>query len=172
VEPQSRQADVDAYIGLGANIRDPQDQIRVALNELSALPATTLVRASSLYRSAPWGYADQPDFINAVACLRTGLTPPTLLVELLRIEQRHGRERSFRNAPRPLDLDIIVYGDSIIDQEGLTIPHPRMRERAFVLVPLQEISPDLIIPGMGALRQLVNECRDAPPEKIKSNPRQ
>lgn len=149
---------VEAYIGLGANVDDPKAQIASALGELAALPATQLVRASSLYRSAPWGYADQPDFLNAVAQLRTELAPQQLMRALIAIEQRHGRQRTFRNAPRPLDLDIILYGEGHIASAELTIPHPRMHERAFVLLPLFEIAADLTIPSRGALRDLVAAC--------------
>lgn len=149
---------VEAYVGMGGNIDDPMTHLQRALVELGALPHTRFVRRSSFYRSAPWGYADQPDFINAVAQLSTRLAPHDLLRELIAIEQRHGRERSFRNAPRPLDLDIIVYGDRVIADEALKVPHPRMAERAFVLLPLAEIVPQLCVPGLGTAAELAGAC--------------
>jgi len=132
-----------AYVGLGSNLDDPAEQVRAALGELEHLPQTRLAAASSLYRSRPLGYAAQPDFVNAVAALDTALEPLALLAELQAIEARHGRARSFRNAPRTLDLDLLLYGDQTIDQPGLIVPHPRMHERAFVLQPLLEIAPQL-----------------------------
>lgn len=140
---------VVATIGLGANLNDPAAQVEYALAELDRLPATRLLARSSLYASSPVGYVDQPDFINAVAQVETGLAPRALLAALLDIEQRHGRERSFRNAPRTLDLDLLLYGDARFHEEGLTLPHPRMHERAFVLLPLLEIAAQTVIPGRG-----------------------
>ncbi|HWI13107.1 MAG TPA: 2-amino-4-hydroxy-6-hydroxymethyldihydropteridine diphosphokinase [Burkholderiales bacterium] len=145
---------VTAYVALGSNLEDPQSQLRSGLESLSTLPATRLLRASSFYRSAPVGYADQPDFVNAVAAIETGLSPRELLDALLAIERRHGRVREFANAPRTLDLDIVAYGARTIDEPGLAIPHPRMHQRAFVVVPLAEIAPDAVIPGRGTARQL------------------
>jgi 2-amino-4-hydroxy-6-hydroxymethyldihydropteridine diphosphokinase len=153
-------APVDAYIALGANIDAPRRHLEQALQELDAMPQSRLLKASSFYRSAPWGYQDQPDFVNAVARIETRLTPGALLAELLGIEHAHGRERSFKNAPRPLDLDIVLYGDQRIDEPGLAIPHPRMRERAFVLAPLAEIAPDLSVPGLGSVQALLALVRD------------
>jgi 2-amino-4-hydroxy-6-hydroxymethyldihydropteridine diphosphokinase len=135
-----------AYVGLGSNLEDPVRQVETALEELDQLPHTRVVRRSSLYRTAPVGYAEQPDFINAVARLETGLPADRLLEELQALEHRHGRTRSFRNAPRTLDLDLLLYGDLVLRTERLTVPHPRMKERAFVLEPLREIAPDLEIP--------------------------
>lgn len=135
-----------AYVGLGSNLQDPVRQVESAFDELDRLPDTRLVKRSSLYRTAPAGYADQPDFINAVAQLETGLAADRLLAELQSIEARHGRERSFRNAPRTLDLDLLLYGSLVMRTERLTLPHPRMRERAFVLDPLREIAPGLELP--------------------------
>ena len=132
-----------AYIGIGSNLDDPRRQVLDALAELDRLPHTRLVKKSSLYRSAPLGHADQPDFINAVAQLETGLPAERLLAELQAVEARHGRKRSFPNAPRTLDLDVLLYGESALDLPNLKIPHPRMHERAFVLKPLLEISPEL-----------------------------
>jgi 2-amino-4-hydroxy-6-hydroxymethyldihydropteridine diphosphokinase len=151
---------VTAYIGLGANLNDPAAQVEFALAELDRLPATTLVARSSLYASAPVGYVDQPDFVNAVARIETALAPRALLAALLDIEHRHGRERSFRNAPRALDLDLLLYGDAHFREEGLTLPHPRMTERAFVLLPLTEIAPELDIPGRGRAADWISSCAD------------
>jgi 2-amino-4-hydroxy-6-hydroxymethyldihydropteridine diphosphokinase len=124
--------------------------VRRAIDALGALPGTRLAAASSLYRTAPVGYADQPDFVNAVAALDTELSPRGLLDGLLAIERDAGRERSFRNAPRTLDLDLLLYGDATLEDDVLTVPHPRMHERAFVLAPLAEIAPDAEIPGRGS----------------------
>jgi 2-amino-4-hydroxy-6-hydroxymethyldihydropteridine diphosphokinase len=139
---------------LGSNLDHPERQISNALRELAAMPETRLVTASSLYRSAPVGYRDQPDFVNAVARVETALKPRALLDQLLGIERRHGRVRKFPNAPRTLDLDIVLYGDLELDEPRLTIPHPRMCERAFVIVPLAEIAPDAVVPGRGPVRDL------------------
>ena len=149
-----------AYIALGSNLDNPKMQIQDAFAELDEIEATHLLRTSSLYASAPWGYADQPDFVNAVASVETELPPRRLLDELLKIETWHGRERSFANAPRTLDLDIALYGNDIVDEESLKIPHPRIHERAFVLVPLGEIAPDLAIPGHGPITKLLERCND------------
>jgi 2-amino-4-hydroxy-6-hydroxymethyldihydropteridine diphosphokinase len=132
-----------AYVGLGSNLEHPENQVRQAFDELDRLPHTRLVRKSSLYRTAPIGHEAQPDFINAVAQLETGLPAERLLAELQDIEQRHGRKRSFRNAPRTLDLDLLLFGDARLSSPQLTVPHPRMHERAFVLEPLLEIAPQL-----------------------------
>lgn len=139
-----------AYIALGANLRDPRGQLASALSSIARLPDTTLMRVSSLYRSAPLGYTAQPEFVNAVCEVATGLAPQALLSALLEIERRHGRERSFANAPRTLDLDIVLYGDLVIEEPGLIVPHPRMLQRAFVLLPLAEIAPQVHIPNAGA----------------------
>lgn len=136
-------APVTAYVALGANLGDAQAALRQALHDLGALPRTQLARASSLYRSAPVDAAG-PDYLNAVAELHTGLGPYELLVELQGLEQRAGRERPWRNAPRTLDLDILLHGELRQDDPVLTLPHPRMLERAFVLLPLAEIAPVLV----------------------------
>ncbi len=140
---------VSAYVGLGANLGNPAAALRSAMQALGRLPETRMTRASSLYRSAPLGHADQPEFLNAVAELSTRLAPRALLEGLLRIEARAGRERSFRNAPRTLDLDLLLYSSRSIDEPGLQVPHPRMHERRFVLEPLLEIAPGVTIPGKG-----------------------
>lgn len=149
---------VIATVGLGANLNDPAAQVEYALAELDRLPATRLVARSSLYASAPVGYVDQPDFVNAVAQVETALAPRALLAALLDIEHRHGRERSFRNAPRTLDLDLLLYGDARFHEDGLTLPHPRMHERAFVLLPLLEIASDATIPGHGRVADWAARC--------------
>ncbi|GGP22844.1 2-amino-4-hydroxy-6-hydroxymethyldihydropteridine diphosphokinase [Silvimonas iriomotensis] len=138
-----------AFVALGANLDDPAAQLAAAVKALGELPHTTLVACSRFYASAPVGYADQPDFVNAVAAVDTGLTPDELLQGLLQIEAAQGRERTFRNAPRTLDLDVLLYDSITRNDAHLVIPHPRMHERAFVLVPLAEIAPDTVIPGLG-----------------------
>lgn len=130
-------------------------QVRQALDALATLPQTTLARASSLYRSAPVGYHNQPDFINAVAEVATTLQAPALLRALLALETRHGRQRPFPNAPRVLDLDLLLYDDLMMETAELTLPHPRMATRGFVLLPLAEIAPTLEIAGLGRVADLV-----------------
>jgi 2-amino-4-hydroxy-6-hydroxymethyldihydropteridine diphosphokinase len=141
-----------AYVGIGSNLDDPAARVRDALVDLAALPGTRLVKRSSLYRTQPQGYAAQPDFVNAVAALDTELAPAELLDRLQAIETNAGRRRSFPNAPRTLDLDLLLYDAYRIDHPGLVVPHPRMHERAFVLVPLVEIAPEVRIPGAGRAR--------------------
>ncbi len=143
-----------AYIGIGSNLEDPRAQVLRAFEELARAPDTRVTARSSLYRTAPIGHAAQPDFINAVAAVETQLSPDALLRELQAIEVRHGRARSFPNAPRTLDLDLLLYGDARINEPGLSVPHPRMHERAFVLQPLVEIAPQVQIPQRGA----ASEC--------------
>ena len=147
-----------AFIALGSNLEAPLTHIRNAFVELGALPKTKLIARSSLYRSAPVGNVNQPYFINAVAKLETRLAPSELLAALLEIEHRHGRRREFPNAPRTLDLDLLLYGDLIHHEHGLTIPHPRMHQRAFVLSPLHEIAPDCVIPGIGSVAEVLAAC--------------
>lgn len=144
-----------ALIALGSNLQDPAAQVREGFAALAALPGTRLAAHSALYRSAPVGYAGQPDFINAVAAIETALAPRALLEALLAVERSHGRVRDFANAPRALDLDILLYGDLVLHEHGLTIPHPRMHERAFVLMPLAEIAPHCVIPGRGRVSELL-----------------
>lgn len=147
-----------AYVGLGSNLDRPREQVLAALEELERLPQTHLVSRSRLYRSAPLGHEAQPDFVNAVARIDTGLEPLLLLAELQAIEKRHGRERPFPDAPRTLDLDLLLYGDEVITSSSLTVPHPRMHERAFVLRPLAEICPAASVPGRGTAAQLLQAC--------------
>lgn len=134
---------VTAFVGLGANLGDPVDTLHQAIAALAQLPATRVARVSSFHRSAPVDAAG-PDYVNAVAELRTGLDPYALLAALQGIELAAGRERPYRNAPRTLDLDLLVYGCARISSAALEVPHPRMRERAFVLVPLAELAPQLV----------------------------
>ena len=143
------------FIALGSNLKEPQRQLRAGFAALARLPDTQRIAQSSLYRSAPVGYVNQPDFVNAVAAIRTALSPSALLDALLAVERGHGRVREFANAPRTLDLDLLLYGDARIDEPGLEIPHPRLHERAFVLGPLAELDPALEIPGKGSIQTLL-----------------
>lgn len=141
-----------AYVALGANLGEAETTVRAAIAALGRLPGTQLVAASSLYRTAPVGVPEpQPDYINAVARLATTLTPHALLDELLALEARFGRVRPYRWAPRALDLDLLLYGDVVLDTPRLTLPHPRLHRRAFVLEPLLELDPFLEAPGLGPL---------------------
>ncbi|MDL2354630.1 MAG: 2-amino-4-hydroxy-6-hydroxymethyldihydropteridine diphosphokinase [Pseudomonadota bacterium] len=144
-----------AYVGIGANLGDARANVGDALVRLAALPATALLRHSASYVSAPIDSSGD-DYINAVACIDTALDAPALLAALHGIEIAHGRARPYRNAPRTLDLDILLYGDAVIDLPALHVPHPRMLERAFVLVPLLEIAPDAEVPGHGPARQYLS----------------
>ena len=139
---------VSAFIGLGANLGDARATVEAALQELGALPGTRLAEGSSLFRSAPVD-AGGDDYVNAVARLETTLSAADLLDALMQIERAHGRERSGHNAPRTLDLDLLLYGRKTISTGTLTVPHPRMTQRAFVLIPLLQIAPLIDIPGMG-----------------------
>ena len=149
---------VTVYVGLGSNLGGPREQVQAAVAELGRIPDTKLLASSSLYGSAPLGYTAQPDFVNAVAKLDTGLSPERLLAELQAIEARHGRERRFPDAPRTLDLDLLLYDDAEFDAPGLVVPHPRMHERAFVLAPLVEIEPLARVPGHGRAAELLARC--------------
>ena len=137
---------VIAYVGLGANLGDREKAVLGAIAKLGEIPHTRLVRASSLHETKPHE-ASGPDFINAVACIETRLDAMALLAHLQAIENDAGRERPYRNAPRTLDLDLLLYGSARIDSRTLTVPHPRMHERAFVLMPLREIAPDALPPA-------------------------
>ena len=153
-KPARVPACVSAYIGLGANLGEPVSALREALLALAALPGSLLTATSSFYRTAPID-SSGPDYLNAVARLDTCLEPLSLLAELQRIELAHGRERPYRNAPRTLDLDLLLYGDARIATPTLTVPHPRLHERAFVARPLAEIAPQLSIPGRGRVADLL-----------------
>lgn len=153
-----RVKDYVAYVAIGANLGDPVATVRAAIAALRTLAGTRLIAVSSLYRTAPVGLHHQPDFINAVAALdvnSAALPAPVLLERLFSVEADFGRVRSIKNAPRTLDLDLLLYGDQAFDQPGLTLPHPRMTERAFVLAPLAEIAPGLQIPGHGHIDDLL-----------------
>lgn len=159
-----------AYIGIGANLGDARANVEDAIARLARLPQSTLVRVSALYRTAPIDSSGD-DYINAVAALETALSAHALLAALRDIEQAHGRERPYRNAPRTLDLDLLLYGDALIDDlPTLAVPHPRMHERAFVLAPLAEIAPDAVIPSRaGAPRRvasLLAGVADQPIDKL------
>jgi 2-amino-4-hydroxy-6-hydroxymethyldihydropteridine diphosphokinase len=148
-----------AYIALGSNLRRPQHQLRKAVFALHALPDTHIEKVSSVYRSAALGPGEQPDYLNAVVLLATRLSPTDLLGALQHVENEQGRIRDIRWGPRTLDLDLLLYGDAIIDSPQLTIPHPRMRERHFVLYPLFEISGlDLQLPDGTEFAALLREC--------------
>lgn len=145
---------VTAFVGLGANLGDAAATVKAALDELAALPGTRLASSSRLYRTPAWGRRDQPDFVNAAARLETGLTADALLDALLAMERGFGRTRDdgARWGPRTLDLDLLLYGEARIARPGLCVPHPHLHQRAFVLVPLLEIAPDLVLPGAGPAR--------------------
>lgn len=150
-----------AYIGIGSNLEDPLHQVQHSIANLDTIPWTKFVSSSSLYLSEPLlaeGAADQPDYVNAVVKVETGLDPWSLLEELHHLEALSGRVRSERWAPRTLDLDILLYDDRIIDSPDLTVPHPGLYERNFVLYPLAEIDPDLVIPGSGEIGGLLARC--------------
>lgn len=153
-------AQVRAFVAIGANLGDPLANVRGAMEALDQLPQSRLVACSSLYRTAPVGVSGQPDFINAVAELSTTLAPRALLQALLAQEQAWGRRRDIPLAPRTLDLDLLLHGNTVIREADLSIPHPRAHLRAFVLVPLAEIAPDLHIPEAGPIAQLLARVAD------------
>lgn len=146
---------VRAFVAFGANLGDPAAAFALALARLDALPDTRVVAQSSLYRTAPIGVQAQPDYVNAVIALDTALDAPGLLDALLAIEHEGGRTRDFHMAPRTMDLDLLLHGNSVIDEPGLQVPHPRMHLRAFTLLPLAEIAPDTLIPGIGTVAALL-----------------
>lgn len=146
---------VAACVALGSNLDDPRAQVRRGFEALAALPQSRLLARSRLYRTPPWGITEQPDFINAAARLETSLPPRALLDALRAIETRAGRVRGVRNGPRILDLDLLLYGDRIVDDPDLVVPHPRLHERAFVLLPLADVAPGLDVPGYGRVRDLL-----------------
>ena len=141
-------------MALGSNLGNPVQTIEDAIDAMAALRGSLLMAISSLYRTAPVGLKHQPDFINAVVALDTRLGPRELLEELFALEARFGRERSVKNAPRTLDLDLLLHGDAMIDEPGLRVPHPHLHERAFALLPLAEIAPEAEIPGIGMVGKL------------------
>lgn len=149
---------VQAYIGLGSNLDNPERQIGQALKDLDNIPATQLISDSGLFKSPPMGPQDQPDYLNAVALLATELDAESLLDQLQSIENNHGRVRTRHWGERTLDLDILLYGDMMINSERLTVPHTGLAEREFVLYPLQKITPDLQVPGKGSIAELIKAC--------------
>ncbi len=164
-------AAIRAFVGLGSNLDDPRAQLQCALLALTGLPLTKLLARSSLYRSAPLGGLEQPDYLNAVVALETGLSATGLLIELQAIELQQGRVRSTQRwQSRTLDLDLLLYGEMRLHDETLTVPHPGMAQRAFVLYPLQEIAPDLFIPGLGALSTLIARCPRADLRRLDGAP--
>ena len=156
----NRKPAICCYVGLGSNLNQPVKQIELALAELHRLPGTRCEIVSSLYHSQPMGPADQPDYVNAVAQLITKYRAADLLTQLLRLENAHGRQRNpeLQNGPRTLDLDLLLYDEQQIDQSGLTVPHPGLHQRDFVVLPLLEISPEITIPGVGALAEWREKC--------------
>lgn len=152
---------VSAYIGLGSNLDEPLQQLQTALAALNKLPDTCVAKCSSFYASKPMGPVDQPDYVNAVAELHTALAADALLLGLQASEQAQGRVRRGEHwGPRTLDLDILLYAEDVIDTDTLQVPHPGLAERDFVLIPLAEIAPDVVIPGRPALQQLIEDCPD------------
>ena len=147
---------IPAFIGVGSNLDDPVAQIQTALGALAKLPASRVQLSSGLYRNPPMGPADQPDFVNAVVAILTRLSPHELLRNLQAIESRQGRDRGaqIRWGPRRIDLDVLTYGSRIIDEENLSIPHSGISDRNFVLLPMLEIAPELVVPGHGTVRSL------------------
>ncbi|OOG61504.1 2-amino-4-hydroxy-6-hydroxymethyldihydropteridine diphosphokinase [Rhodanobacter sp. B04] len=155
-----------AYIALGSNLGYPQQQLLDAMHALASLPDTRVLKHSPLYRTPPWGMLEQPPFINAAVQVETALSPHGLLDALLEIEQRAGRVRAERNGPRTLDLDLLHVDGVQLDDARLTLPHPRMAERAFVLLPLHDIAPTLQLPGQGTVAELLARLDLAGCEKL------
>ena len=155
-----------AYIGLGSNLGDAAGCVRAGMQALRELVQTHTVRCSSLYRSAPIGITEQPDFINAVCTCATALPADALMTQLLAIERAHGRERAdeIKGGPRTLDMDLLLYGERVSDTPALSLPHPRLHQRAFVLYPLAELDPELIVPGRGHVQTLLRAC---PPQRVE-----
>lgn len=158
-------------VGLGANLGNPIAAVRQALQALAGLPGTRVLAASRLYRTPAWGRVDQPDYVNAAALLETGLGPKPLLDHLLEIERKAGRSRggetaSMRWGPRVLDLDLLLYGDRVVNQAGLRVPHPHLHERAFALLPLAEIAADAAFPGHGSVGEALRHVDVAGVEPI------
>ena len=147
-----------AFIAFGSNLQNPKSQVERAIQSVKNTPNIGLIQTSSLYKTAPVGYDNQDDFVNAVAEIKTNLTPLDLLRTLLSIENTFGRERPFPNAPRVLDLDLLLYDDVAISSAELTLPHPRMHERGFVMIPLAEIAPNISISQHGHADELAAKC--------------
>jgi len=157
-----------AFVAFGSNLNEPASQVTRAFQAIEKLPKTKLVKQSSLYKTAPVGYSDQPDFINAVAEIATELSAEALMEQLLEVEKTFGRERPFANAPRVLDLDLLLFDDLILRTESLTLPHPRMHLRGFVLLPLAEIAPEINIPQHGNVVKLAEFHQSQEIEKLGS----
>jgi len=155
-----------AVIGLGANLGDPAAQLRAAIAAIGTLPGTRVLAVSSFYRTAPVGVAAQPDFVNAAVAIDTALAPRALLAALAGLERAAGRERTRAGAPRPLDLDILLYGERVVDEPDLRIPHPRLHERAFALAPLIEVAPGAVVPGRGPAADLLARCAGQRIERV------
>lgn len=149
---------MQVFIGLGSNLDDPQTQILTAIDDIKKLDNTRLIKQSSLYHSPPMGPQDQPDYVNAVVEVDTGLSPHVLLDNLQKLEQKHGRIKKRHWGERTLDLDILLYSNLMIDDERLNVPHPGLTERAFVVYPLAEIAADITIPGKGDLATIKQHC--------------
>ena len=156
---------MEAFIGIGANLGDARANALDAVARLRRVPGIAVTAVSSLYRTAPIDSSGD-DYINAVARIDTTLAPHALLEALFAIEREHGRERPYRNAPRTLDLDLLLYGDEVIDTATLAVPHPRLTQRAFVLVPLLEIAPHIAVPGLGAAASFAPDVADQRIEPI------
>lgn len=161
----------DAFIGLGSNLAEPSVQLAKAVVGLAGLPGTELVAQSPFYRSRPVGPQDQPDFVNGAVWLRTTLSPLTLLDHLQDIEQAHGRERLQRWGPRTLDLDLLIYGDETLTEPRLTVPHPELPNRDFVLQPLLDLNPALALPDGTSIVDLRSRCADNQLRKLHPVPR-
>ena len=157
---------ITAFVAIGSNQGDARGHVLEAFDELAHLPDTYLTARSSLYRSAPVEAPGQPDYVNAVAALDTELSAAQLFGALQDIEQRHGRERPYPNAPRTLDLDLLTYGDMVLASPMLTLPHPRMHQRAFVLRPLLELDARAEVPGRGRAADLLAACADQRVERL------
>ena len=163
---------VIAYIGLGSNLGDSAARVQEGMAAVGAIPGVRLRRCSSLYRSAPVGITAQPDFINAACEIETTLDPAGLLQQLLEVERHGGRVRDgTKGGPRTLDLDLLLYGERVMNEPGLVLPHPRLHELAFVLQPLCELDENLNIPGQGAARVLLAACHDQRIERLSAGTR-
>ncbi|NHZ69723.1 MAG: 2-amino-4-hydroxy-6-hydroxymethyldihydropteridine diphosphokinase [Thermotogales bacterium] len=155
------------FIGLGSNLQNPESQLRQAIKVLGELPGSSVQAVSSLYRSAPMGPQDQPDYVNAVVQLATGLSPEELLDQLQRVEQDHERVRGQHWGPRTLDLDILLYAEDVIETERLQIPHPGLAQRNFVLYPLAEIDDCIAVPELGTVKALLEKCPRGDLERLE-----
>ncbi len=161
-----------AYVGIGSNLNDPELQVSSAMAQLDAIDECAVIARSSLYVTAPVGFSNQPDFVNAACALKTKLSAIDLLDFMLDVESRIGRVRThLPNRPRIIDLDLLLYGDQVMCTDKLTLPHPRMHKRHFVLAPLAEIDPDIAVPGLGAVADLLVKSADQKVVRIEHEPR-